>query len=549
MIQHKRIRRILTALLAAAMVTGAMTGCGDSGGGGTSANASGGGAASTAGGSGETLSFKITTVGFGDDPTGKLVQTTWLEKCGELMGKKIEPQYEFIHMMDYEQKIKIICAGGDIPDLLTYWKDTQPNLIKFGEQGLFEELTQHMDALPNYSKVLAADSSAKETLYSDSGKLYGFYNARYQPDGDNLTNACAGIRKDILDELNLEIPDTVEGIYNAAKAMKAAYPDKYPMILHEEWQPPEAMLYAANHTRDDRYFNGTEFKFGPMEDSYKDALIELNRWYSEGLISPDYFTHTSENGAAAVGSGDAMIIPSIWDGYPGSWEKDYPDQEWVLLPSVKNEKYGEPWVFYAGSPDLWKLNVSYCVLIGAKSKVTDDMLKLMDLQYSDEIVDLLTWGIEGETYEVNAEGDKHMTQKYIDDPKLMPEIALGSGTCRPGVFPQPQNVTQMAETSPQENIFYNGEMYRGRVFDFLQDNYDEAKVNPASKVTLKPLTTEENENYANIMTAVKTFTDEQRVKFIKGERSFDDWDNYLKEIQQMGDVQTAMDIYNAKVVK
>lgn len=545
--KKQNLKKAVSLVIAGAMLLGTLAGC--AGGDGSTGSSTAG--SSTTGSStsgGEKLSFKITTVGFGEDPTGKPIQEEWLKQCGELMGKTLEPKYEYIHSEDYEQKIKIICAGGDIPDLLTYWKDTQANLIKFGEQGLFVELTENMDKLPNYKTVLDADSTSEKSLYSESGKLYGFYNARYQPDGDNMIYNAAGFRKDLLDANNLEVPETVEDVYNVAKAFKAAYPDKYPIILHEEWQMPENLFFATNHTNTNRYFDGTEWKFGPMDEGYKDALIEMNKWYTEGLISPDYFTHTSENGAASVASGDAMIIPSIWDGYPGVWERDYPDQEWVLVPGIRNDKYGDPWCFYAGSPDLWKLNASYCVLIGAKSKLVNDMLALMDLQYSDQIVNLLTWGIEGVSYEVDADGQKHMLQKYIDGTATTDELGLGSGKCRSGVFPQPQNVTQMAETSPVGNIWYGGE-YRGRVFDFLQDKYDDKFVYPGSKVTLSPLSTDESQEYSNTMTAVKTFTDEQRVKFIKGERSFDEWDAYLEEIQKMGDVQSAMDIYNSKIVK
>lgn len=546
----KSCKKIVSAMLSAAILAGSLAGCAGAGDG---TNSTGGtGTGSTAGGAttatGGKLDFKITTVGFGTDPTGKLIQTTWLDQVGKAMGVTLNPSYEYIHSEDYEQKIKIICAGGDIPDLLTYWKDTQPNLIKFGEQGLFEELTQHMDKLPNYKKILDIDTTSKRNLYSQSGKLYGFYNARYQPDGDNSINNATAFRMDILDEVGLPVPQTTEEVYQAALAMKKKYPDKYPIILHEEWQMPDNMFYATNHTAKDRYYDGTEYKFGPMDDSYKDALIEMNRWYKDALISPDYFTHTSENGAATVASGDAMIVPSIWDGYPGNWKKEYPDQKWVLAPYIKNEKYGEPWMLWKGSPDEWKLNSSYCVLIGAKSKLKDQMLQLMDLQYSEDIVNLLTWGIEGETYEV-VDGNKKMTQKYIDDTALFTEIALGSGTCRPAIFPQPQNVTQMASTSPIMDIFFKGKVTTERTFDFIKTNFDDKYVAPGSKVVLDAITTEEGQQYSNIMTAVKTFTDEQRVKFIKGERSFDEWPKYLEEIQKMGDVQAAMDIYNGKIVK
>jgi putative aldouronate transport system substrate-binding protein len=49
------------------------------------------------------------------------------------------------------------------------------------------------------------------------------------------------------------------------------------------------------------------------------------------------------------------------------------------------------------------------------------------------------------------------------------------------------------------------------------------------------------------MTAVDTFAKEAKIQFIKGERSFDDWDKYLEEIHSIGDIEKALDIYNSKL--
>ena len=49
------------------------------------------------------------------------------------------------------------------------------------------------------------------------------------------------------------------------------------------------------------------------------------------------------------------------------------------------------------------------------------------------------------------------------------------------------------------------------------------------------------------MTPVETYAKEQKTKFIKGERSFDEWDQYLEEINKMGDIQAAMELYNSKL--
>lgn len=536
----KTLAMLLAAMLSVAALASCSGGSTDSG----SGNSDGGTTTSS-----EPLSFKVTTVGFGDSPEGKLIQEEWLKLCSEKMGRELQPEYEFINMVDYKEKLNIICAGGDIPDLLSYGWDTQSNLITYGEDGLFEELTQHMDSLPNYKAVLEADERAQYNLYTDNGELYAFYGATYQPDGSNTySGGNMAIRKDVLDELGLEIPETLDDLFNCAMAIKEAYPDTYPMILHEEWQMPDSLVYCANHTKDDRYYNGTEYVYGPTEDAYKEALMEVNRWYTNGLISPDYFTHTSENGTAAVASGEAYIIPSVWFGYPTNWVTEYPDQEWVLVPAVKNEKYGEPWAFYASNPSEWNVGNSYSVVIGASSKVKDEMLQLMDLQYSDEVVDLVCWGVEGTTYTVDENGEKHLVPEFRTDPDFGPSLAFGQGTCRAAVFP-----TQQSQVANNDGLLTGPTYYKGELMDishndFVIENFDESMCEPTSLIVTMPLSSSQNEEYANIMTPVETFAKEQKVKFIKGERSFDEWDQYLEELNAMGDIQAAMDLYNSNVV-
>ena len=538
----KTLAMLLAAMLSVTALASCSGGSTDSG----SGNSDGGATTST-----EPLKFNATTVSFGDSPEGKLMQDEWLKLCSELMGRELQPEYEFINMVDYKEKLNIICAGGDIPDLLSYGWDTQSNLITYGEDGLFEELTQHMDSLPNYKAVLEADERAQYNLYTDNGELYAFYGATYQPDGSNTySGGNMAIRKDVLDELGLEIPETLDDLFNCAMAIKEAHPDTYPMILHEEWQSPESLVYCANHTKDDRYYNGTEYVYGPTEDAYKEALMEVNRWYTNGLISPDYFTHTSENGTAAVASGEAYVIPSVWFGYPTNWVTEYPDQEWVLVPAVKNEKYGEPWAFYASNPSEWNVSNSYSAVIGADSKVKDEMLQLMDLQYSDEVVDLVCWGVEGKTYEVDENGEKHILPQVREDPDYGPSLAFGQGSCRIAIFPTQQSQVANNDGALTGPIYYNGELDTDiTTNDFVIENFDESMCEPTSLIVTMPLSSSQNEEYANIMTPVETFAKEQKVKFIKGERSFDEWDQYLEELNAMGDIQAAMDLYNSNIVE
>ena len=71
------------------------------------------------------------------------------------------------------------------------------------------------------------------------------------------------------------------------------------------------MVFNAYHTASNRYYDGTEFKYGPLSDDYKQALQYLNKIYTEGLISPDYFTYTTDMGNADLESGTACKTAEV----------------------------------------------------------------------------------------------------------------------------------------------------------------------------------------------------------------------------------------------
>ena len=123
-----------------------------------------------------------------------------------------------------------------------------------------------------------------------------------------------------------------------------------------------------------------------------------------------------------------------------------------------------------------------------------------------------------------------------------------SGDCRAGIFPQPQDMElwRIGSTS-NSPIFYNGELLNEKLVGFSSRVISPENTVPSDSAPKISLTSEENEEYSNIMTPVETYAKEQKVKFIKGERSFDEWDQYIEEINKMGDIQAALKILNDKV--
>lgn len=499
----------------------------------------------------EKLSFKLTTVNFGESPIGTELHDEWLRLMSEKMGKELDIKMELINMGDYPEKLKVIVAGGSIPDVLTYGWTEKSDIDKYGDKGVFVDISKNLDKAPNYKNILEKDPNSKNTVYTPAGNLYAFYGVSYTSVGTAHAADCTicTVKNKVLKENNLEIPTTLEDMYEVAKVLKKNGVSKYPIIQHEEWQNPEGAVFKSYHTDGDRFFNGKNYEYGPLSDDYKDGLKYLNKIYTEGLISPDYFTHKVDNGNAAIADGSACIIPSSWEGYPGVWKTQYPEDEWVGVPQLSCEKYPNAWQFVTDFKSEFWLNTNYSAVISAKSKVKDDVIRFVDCGYSEEIRELLNWGIKDKHFTIDDDGNKHFLLKGEENKSKLVEAGFpASGTCRAGFVPQPSDRDlQNIEIKDSQPMFYDGKIQDVKLVPFSTENMNDDNTSPKDYEPMFSLTSDENEKYANIMTPVETFAKEQKVKFIKGTRSFDEWDKYIQELNKMGDINEAMELYNSKI--
>lgn len=541
------MKKAISMVTVLAMAAGLLTGCG------------GAGASTETAAKGKStedkLSFSVMTVDFGEEPTGKEVQEAWLAEMEKQLGKELEIDFQYVAMSDYAEKLKIMLSSGELPDMITAFGMKQSDIIKYGENGTFVELTQHMDKLPNYKKFLDQAPESHKNVYSEDGKLYAFYETfkgwQAYSGGSSTIATGAAFRKDIFDKHNIPIPQTVDEVYEAAKKLKEIYPDKYPIMQMEEWETPIKMLMTANHiggdytsgSFDGMYYDGTSAQYGPLQEGYKDALMEMNKWYEEGLISPEYFTQVQADGNAALAAGDAMIIPACWWGYPDTWKTNYPEQEWVFSTGIDNPKYGEPWTYYMGSMDDVSVSNSYGILLNSKSEVVDEMLEFMNCYLSDPVLDLFTWGVEDLTY-TEQDGEKHLKEEmnaFGGD-----QYAYGQGSCRAGVFPQAYDRVCLLDISGEQGFVNDdGTITTTTVPQYIKENFDRERSHPSTWFITEIMKPDEAEEYANIMTPVNSYAAEQMTAFITGSRSFDEWDAYVEEVKAMGDIERAMEIQNS----
>ena len=294
------IKRGLT-LLCCGMLMAGMTGCGDKGGSSSSTPGSKTESSTPTSQSGSASSGKLLDepleieflLGGNDnfDPDG-------------IMMKEIEEKTN-VHLKinaipsDYGTKRNTMLASNDIPDAV--WCELT-NIKQYGPLGMFLNLSDYEEDMPNYMALINADDrkDATKVLYLD-GNLYTF--ARLERYRVPVATAAV-IRTDLLEKNNLPMPTTFEELFETFMKLKEIYPDKYMLssrqgtnyLVGQFAYPLGSGGFPTFLKTNPMYYepNDNAYRFGPIHENFKVVLDYLHRLYENKLLDPDYGTNSGD---------------------------------------------------------------------------------------------------------------------------------------------------------------------------------------------------------------------------------------------------------------
>ncbi|WP_186446299.1 extracellular solute-binding protein, partial [Paenibacillus cremeus] len=113
---------------------------------------------------------------------------------------------------NYQDRVNVVLASGDIPDLLFVPDPWQTQVRDMAKQGAFWDVTDMIKDYPNLMK------EAKEALVltkMEDGRNYGIPRPQ-AAEGSSFPS----VRKDWLDKLGLPVPKTMDDMYAVMKAFK-----------------------------------------------------------------------------------------------------------------------------------------------------------------------------------------------------------------------------------------------------------------------------------------------------------------------------------------
>ncbi|GIP40103.1 sugar ABC transporter substrate-binding protein [Paenibacillus sp. J31TS4] len=407
---------------------------------------------------------------------------------------------------DYTTAVNLAISSGSLPDLMNVTGLTTAN--KYGNAGAFVNILDHLDKLPNYKKFLDQHPEVKETVLSADGKSYLFpvYGL------DKQSRRSWIYREDIFAKHGLKPPTTYDELYTVAKKLKELYPDSFPIGIFDNLGPLNNMTYGfgtANTTYYD--FDKKEWRYGPIEDTYKELVTYMNKFYKEGLVPPDFMALKRKQWQDLFTQNKAFI----GNDYIGSIDEIVSDNKDFNLNFMIPPKGGPSGV----AKNLNNGFITTGFAISSNSKKQDAAFRFMDFLYSPEGIEIASWGKEGETYTVEN-GKKKFKPEIGDFTKMRQKYGFATY----GTYAVLDMEGFFSTFSPK---------MQAALKDF--DKY-EAKMQPRVAYT-----DAENEQLSTLNDSISKYKEEQVAKFILGQRPLSEWDAYVAEFKKLG-VQKVLDI-------
>ncbi len=422
----------------------------------------------------------------------------------------------------------IMMASQNYPDVFPTQNHTK-GIMDLYNLGIIIDLTDLIpEHMPTYNSIINSDPDLLKDVKQDSGELISFNTIN-----DMVPLPWRGlvVRQDLLDQLNLPIPET--------------YDDWETVLTGFRDLGVKRPLFTANNGSTDQNFesgfgigmclyrDGLTVKYGPNEPQYRDYLETMSRWFAAGLIDPE-FTGTpgfesflglppmDVINRAEVGAGAAQshtLGSSLFDIGVAEVEMYFS----TAFPPVKNKGDKLNFSQVAGSG---RAAAALAISEDCDPAKIPTLMNYFDYLYTEEGSILSNYGIQGESWEYGSDGNP----KYTD-------IINSSGYDGESTF----HVYNYAFlTMPFLSI--DKERIQGRPQEIL-DLQSKWVVTGTDLGVLPTLTLTEDEmnSASSKLIDLNTYADEMSSKIIMGMEPLSAYDDFIDTIKGMGidDVLTA----------
>lgn len=429
-------RKVVSLMLVSAMVAGMLAGCGSDSGSSKGGSSTETGSAAEASSSGETADDKspITFEYFNADGKNGNWDNPVAKAITEATGVTLDVSYPVASQGDAKEDVALMIANDEYPDMI-YAKGSATDLYQAGALIDMTDLIEKYG--PNIKKMYGAEMEKLKWSQDDPG-IYQLSYAGVNQKTLTTGGSCQ-IQWAALKENDYKYPKTLDEYEKMIKSYLAAHPkteDGLDMIgitmSASDWHwmitlgNPAGLIADASPDNgqwiiDDEY----NVHYKHVTDEEKEYFKWLCRMYNEGILDPNFATQTDDDYIAKVASGRVVAITDAEWHYSqceATLVADGKvDQTYVGLPVTLREDQVEKALMYQGTTVGWGIGIT---------KSCEDpvrAIKFLDYLCSDEGQILYHWGIEGENYFLDDDGQPYRTDEEVAKAQSDPDYGKNTG--------------------------------------------------------------------------------------------------------------------------
>lgn len=443
-------------------------------------------------------------------------------KYEEMTGVHID--WDITPQESRNERINLLIAGDDLPDVFMRCNIENNAQANYGTQGVLIDLKPMLEEYaPNFYALMQKYPDIERSITID-GCIYGLPQII-----ENLGARTRSfwISEKWLEKTNLSMPTTIDEFYDMLIAFRDCdfngngIADETPISLNgsrlgtlfDSFSGIFGMLTLGSKSGDVDLDADGNLRFYPTSDRYHEMLVFLNKLWSEGLIDKDCLTQSTGELSIKVDDGligiSAMLnLPNYMGSNPG---------DFAPMPAIENQ-WGER--MWNNCNNIVNNYGTFCIT--NKCKNPEVALRWADFFYSHEGVEFIYYGIEGETFVYDENGNRQFTKEFDPNDPINP-VKFGVWTPKAG--------SEMPLIQYEDLVYDVTNVTTARMLEAGElhaDSVPEVMWNPVFNAT-------EQIELTTLSTDIDTYIKECRIKFMIGEMDIEtQWEEYVTRLEALG---------------
>ncbi len=419
------------------------------------------------------------------------------------------------------EQFNLMCASGDLPDLCQVSSYVTGGVGQALEEEYIYDLTDMVEEFaPDWWAALQNTNQVTIDNAYTEGHILEITTVQneYINDMGTLT------RGDWLEEMGLKAPETLQEFTDYLYAIQAEYDPEYPLFVkttaavNDMQAAFQTGIFEIGGSTVSTYLDNGVVKSGMTSDGYRNYLQWFKGLYDDGIIDSEFYVSdlSEEEQFGLIGKGDG----GVWNNTSGSLEAAA-----LYIDEANSSMYAEPIPKTLSDEGVYDFGSEITLTDEGYSITTNCDYPEIALQYfnwffTEPGSTLANWGKEGESFDIDADGNKYWRDEIIG-----PDAgtwAMWLATWKNGPYLEDVWV-QFATNTAQEN--YCLEVW----------NRNDLTTTDHTIPNGAALTTEETTQVATMSTDLCTYASEQILRFITGELELNDanWNAYVDQCNAM----------------